>query len=384
MQLPDDSFDARDYAQVTFSPETEIEVPNLVTITERVMDFNKCTKGFHDSINTLEVVEKQGKVLVGTEQGKIYLVDVANNRVQGFMRADRWLSCTTFSAGTVASAGLSKHLELHSLKTMKRIFRWSSGQTLEAFSRLGIAGFRVGRCHHIIVNLGYLHFGIINPKTRRVLKTFSLPTEQLLEEKVQPPELAAQPKIVLNYLVARNCSSLAVLLQEDPRLYLFDFFSMRMRGVVTLYSSSDILPGFQLYNSLLLQSSTHLLLLLQFVGETRFGTRVSTYLFVLSVSHAPEPELRLHFTLEIEKIGFVVSADIREETLLRVQGVEQGFMVVVGTSDGMSRTLNIDTKKQKYYDMSNFQKSGRGSDRSHRRRNNRNEDVQARHHLRDV
>ena len=328
-------------------------------ISKQTMCFHMMKGGFDDMINTLRSDLKR-YILVGTERGMIYVVNMVENRITSCISADPMLSSIHLSHNTVFASGFSKSIQGFNYLSSKANFNLVPNSQLEGYWRKGVIISKLSKNNMIIVNIGYMDFKIISSKTKKVLKTMTIQRDGSINRRNDNKQMGSpRPKyVLLNYCVMSEKGILSLLIKDDSLLYFYDIKSMQFIKKINLYEAKDLVGGNYLNNTVLLTCGKYFVVILQFkiYSKKRSLLKLKSILYIFQYMEDTPPSIDYYFHLLLPEIEIIVSHDAKQITQ-PVSGVEDGITFVVGTSSGVSRVFSLDFKTKDIVKRSVINKS---------------------------
>lgn len=366
------------WSDLKFEEPTEFRAGEFL-VKKYELNFNKLRGGFDDMINLLEADFKKF-VLVGTEKGKIFVVDMRNKRVLSVIQSDTWLNSIFLSKTTVMASGLHRRIEGYSLRAKPCLFRYDSRQQQAAFGSKGVVFQKVNNRSFVIANTGFLRFTIFNSRSRKIVRTFQIPPHFIVKNSRAETGPEPSKRVILNYSALKVSGVICFMLKGDAHLYFFNCKTQQLLHVVKLFSQEDLGSAMFLANTVMLPCGDFILVILQFRRNSESSKKVKTILYVHQVVTACEKQRILyHFFLDLKDFEIIYSHDIKPVTN-QVMGVDKGFTLILGTSVGVSRCIVVDLQRQTYVPRTVIRKSNISSPRLPRRRNLRDSHLQQWHH----
>jgi WD40 repeat protein len=269
----------------------------------REMDFNSIEHPFKDYINTLCIDKRARFILIGTEEGQIYVFDLLKNKMMDQITFDKWINSLMITGSSFVASGYNRNIEGFSLKSRARLFRLKAYPSIDAYSSKGIVFFKVNKKSDILANVGYTDFKVFNAQTRKVLKSFSVfPTKMDLTGRRSEYE-----PITLNFATTFKGSTIALMVQNDPHLYFYNYKTNQVIKTLKLYDPVDLEKSRRsLFNTVFMPYRGYILVLLQFAKRGAHQKFFKTILYVFrEVSQIKDNQkqttFEYHFHSEIGK-----------------------------------------------------------------------------------
>jgi hypothetical protein len=263
-----------------FSQATKVILSDNRQYLKRSMSLHSPELPFDDTVNTM-VSDKKSNLIIGTEKGKVLVFNIARNKIVGEFKADKWIYSLFTSFNTVFASGYQRTIEQFSLSSFKSIWKIQASPDRENYGPRGVILSDVDKLSKVIANVGSTQFKIFNSRTRKVLKTFSVPLH-LLGGVVRPD---GRKPVVINYVYFPRTTVMAIIAKDDPFVYIYDFMQRQLLTRVKLYSKEDLGTKTFLKNSVMMQSEGHLFVYLQFGRNNPDTTnnKVKTILYIVKV-----------------------------------------------------------------------------------------------------
>lgn len=340
------------WAGVKFGEKQYFNI-NSFLLSKTVLSFAGMADGFDDMINTLKS-DLRRYIMVGTEKGRIYVIDMLENRVVSCIDCDPWLNSIFLAGSCIFASGFSRKIEGYNLLSNKKTFSLDSGEKPEAFWHKGIMFEKLTASPVILANSGYLKFRVISTLTRKQLKVFTVTIRGM--KNFSSAELGKP--VLLNFAVIRSKQTIVgFMVRGDPNLYFYDVKLHRMVKELSLYSAESLAQGTFLCNTVLLSCNDYFVTILQFRKNTKAGSQVKSILYLCRRRDLPNCEtIEYMFYVVLPELEVIISHDVKEITE-QVAGVSHGLTLVLGSSNGVSRVLSLDFHKKCYVQRSVMKKS---------------------------
>ena len=342
---------AAQWAGVKFGEKQYFNI-NSFLLSKTVLSFAGMVDGFDDMINTLKT-DLRRYIMVGTEKGRIYVIDMLENRVVSCIDCDPWLNSIFLAGNCIFASGFSRKIEGYNLVSNKKILSLDSGEKPEAFWHKGIM-FEKLTWSVILANSGYMKFRVISTRKRKQLKVFTVKLRGM--RNVTGAELGGP--ILLNFAVLRsNQTMLGFMVRGDTNLYFYDIKLHRMVKELSLYAAESLSQGTFLCNTVLLSCNDYFVTILQFRKNSKSGSQVKSILYLCRRKGLSGCDtIEYMFYVVLPEIEVIISHDAKEITE-PVAGVSHGLTLVLGSSNGVSRVLALDFLRECYVQRSVMKKS---------------------------
>lgn len=254
------------------------QVPDTKPVFRR-WELNLSTKSrpFQDMVNCIAAESEACRLLaLATEKGLIYVFNFQKNKMETCIQADHWIGSVVINSHSILISNYAFYVCQYGLRSNRLSNRIKpTTKDREGFGPKGIIFTEINNRGLILFNSGYLKFRIYNTKTRKILKTFS-PFEGHPIANHEPA------KMVLNYNLNVMTSTLAIILKDDPHLYLWDMEGLKLLSSMKLYEPGSLPRGMNLMSTGLISCRNHFLVLLQFQNPKISG-KLSSVLIVISL-----------------------------------------------------------------------------------------------------
>ncbi len=339
------------WRELRFEEPTEFRAGEFL-VKNFELNFNKLRGGFDDMINLIETDFKK-HLLVGTEKGKIFVIDMLSKRVLSVIQSDAWLNSLFLFRSTVMASGCSRKVEGYSLRAQSCLFRFDPRQPQTAYGSKGIVFHKLNSQSFAIASIGYLRFMIFSTRSRKVLRVFEVP----LFRRAGRPQPEPDKRVVVNYCALRVPGVICFMLKSDEHLYFFNCKTHRLLHAVKLYNQEELGSAIFLANSVMLPCRDFILVILQFRKNCEASDKVRTILYIHQVEETDgRQRVRFHFFLELKDFEIIYSQDIKP-VAHQVMGVDEGFTLILGTSVGFSRCIVVDLHRKAYVPRTVIKKS---------------------------
>lgn len=170
------------------------------------------------------VITRAGKdnILIGTENGRVLLINLKSNRLKAYLEVDPWLTSVVCHRSEVWSVGLKRELTATSLRSQRKVASFQLQPSKEKYSPNGVQLKPTKAANFYLHNSGGLNFTVISLQTKKPIRRFNL--EHHLSglpgfAKFRPADKTAR------CLCVSTKSSLLffVLNRKDPHFVIFDY-----------------------------------------------------------------------------------------------------------------------------------------------------------------
>lgn len=291
--------DMSNIAHLGFS-EPEPFTSLLRTYNRRILDFSEEKEKF----GYLNTICSDGKkhLLIGTEQGIIYVFSLLANRFVASIRSDKWINSIQLACHQVYSVGIDRIIRSFHLKSQKQCFAIETSEDDAAFGAKGVKLYDTTFTHKLIANTGFSRFAVLDPKKNKVIYRFDVSKDA----SGCSLGLAAKssPTTVLNYCMVKRSFLLFYLLEDDEHLFFFDYKRRRLEKKIRVFEMDKLVrKNVMLVNSLLLEEEGHIFMVLQFSMNERDKSNLITILYVFEATNKPgNDRVRELFQLKLSSL----------------------------------------------------------------------------------
>lgn len=263
-------------------------------------------KTHKDYINFISVEDlNKAQVVIGTEKGIIIVFSLQTNKTIGCFQADQWVSSMKFRGHSLYVSGKSRVLQGFHARSGHKEFSLAQEEAFEAYGTAGIKiqslapwNRRGHRKELMIINSGFCKFKIINSKTKKVLSAFDL--DEHLVAATPNMHQRTRRKVIMNYCVISDSNLLCTFLEAGDSIQIFDFKLQKMAYRLQLYDRSSKPDNTLLINTMLMERSGILFVLLQFTNNQN-KPKITTIIYV--IRRQASSEFEFLFYKNFSKVG---------------------------------------------------------------------------------
>ena len=186
------------------------------------------------------VITRAGKdnILIGTENGKVLLINLKSNRLKAYLDADPWLTSVVYHRSEVWSVGLKRELAATSLRSQRKVASFQLQPSKEKYSPNGVQLKPTKAGNFYLHNSGGLNFTLMSLQTKKPVRRFNL--EHSLSSvagfgKFRPADKTARCLCVS----AKSSLLFFVLNRKDPHLVIFDYRTTKILKFEPLLAPID-------------------------------------------------------------------------------------------------------------------------------------------------
>ena len=272
----------------------------LRTYNRRILDFSQEKEEF----GYLNTICSDGKkhLLIGTEQGIIYVFSLLANRFVASIRADKWINSIKLASQKVFSVGMDRIIRSFEVKSQKQCFVLKTSDDDAAFGAKGVKLYETSHTNKLIANTGFGRFSVLDPKKNKVIYRFDVSKESSGSSFGRTDK--ASPATVINYCVVKGSFLLIYLLEDNEHLFFFDYKQRKMEKRVRAFEMDKLARrNAMLVNSLLLEDDGYIFMVMQFSMNEREINNLITILYVFEAKKTPGPDrVRELFQLKLSTL----------------------------------------------------------------------------------
>lgn len=274
MQPPQKSLSLKDFH---FSEEEIFYSELKRAYKKRILDLNPLSNHF-EYINAL-CTDGIKHLLIGTEEGTIYVFSLVDNSMVGTIKGVKWIYSILLTYNRIFAVGQSRVIKCFNLRSLRQTYYFP--QSEEGYGSKGIKLSETAISNKIISNVGYGKFKIFDAVKLKVIYCFDIAYDTLKEIK---PEHASSNPTVINYCVIKRHFKICYMLEEDGHIYFYNYMQHRLQRKIRLFDYEEVSGNKQiLANSLILEEDGFLFIVLQFSNNKIEKCQLKSVLFVLRV-----------------------------------------------------------------------------------------------------
>lgn len=243
----------------------------------RILDLNPLSNQF-EYINAL-CTDGKKYLLIGTEEGTIYVFSLKDNQMIGTIKGVRWMYSLLITYNRIFAVGQSRIVKCFNLRSLRKTNYFP--QMLEGYGSKGIKLSDTEITNKIIANVGYGKFKIFDAVKLKVIYCFDIAWDTLKEIKSEHTTL--QPTVI-NYCVIKRFFKVCYMLDEDGHIYFYNYKQHKLLRKIRLFDYDELTKNNQiLANSLILEQDGFLFIILQFSNNQIENCQLKSVLFVVRV-----------------------------------------------------------------------------------------------------
>ena len=350
------------WREVKFSEPEMIRLDQIQEqhlVPKRTLNFNQAGRfeELEDSINTLDADNKRDLIAVGTEFGRIFLINFKKNFVHMCIQGGEQVESAILCGEQIySSSGEEKTIQGYSNRSTPCMFRLKCIKGREAYSSKGIHLSKIDKKHNILANTGYLTFKIFHSITKKVLRSFDI--KHLFHQYRMPPTNAHLQLVLLNYTLIESSRLIALLIERDHCLYFFDYFQYKLLPPIELSKPKDFGSTMFLQNTVMMSNCNYFIVILQFNKNQTRKVEKKTRLYVCRVglNQGASSTAEMLFYCDLENVETIIANDITKLDSNSNTNFKEGFVIVLGTVRGVSRVYHLDLENKSCRQFSEYRK----------------------------
>lgn len=328
-------------------------------VPKRTLNFNEGGRfdELEDSINTLDADNRRDLIAVGTEQGRIFVINFKKNKVHMCVQGEEQVESAILCGEQIySSSGEEKTIQGYSNRATPCRFRLRCVSKREAYSSKGIHLSKIDKKHNILANTGYLTFKIFHSITKKVLRSFDI--KDLFHQYRMPSNNPHFPLVLLNYTLIESSRMVALLVERDHCLYFFDYFLFQLLPPIELSKPKDFGSTVFLQNTVMMSNCNYFIVILQFSKNQTRKVEKKTRLYVCRVglNQGVHATAEMLFYCDLDNVETIIANDITKLDSKSNTNFREGFVIVLGTVRGVSRVYHLDLENKSCRQFSEYRK----------------------------
>src|SRR3990167_3525977 len=186
------------------------------------------------------VITRAGKdsILIGTENGKILLINLKSNRLKAYLSVDPWLSSVVSHRSVIWSVGTKKEGSGTCVRSNRQVANFQLQPSNDKYSVNGVQIKPTKSPSFYLHNSGGLSFTVMSLQTRKPIRRFDL--EHILQKQVEFAGIRQRDRVRCCMCVSTKSSKLFVIVnRKDPHLVIFDYKRMEVLNFEPLLAPGD-------------------------------------------------------------------------------------------------------------------------------------------------
>lgn len=243
----------------------------------RVLDLEPIQNQFQ-YVNVL-CTDGRKYLIIGTEEGLIYIFSLLQNQITGVVIADKWINGLLVSQNKLFSVGITNSIDCFNIRSLRLAFKFPTSR--EGYGPKGVKLSDTAINNKIIANTGFGQFKIIDAIKLKVIYCFNIAWDTLKEVQA---DYGAEGPTVINYCVIKRFFKVCYLLQEDGHVYFYNYKEHKLLRKIRLFDFEESYKNNNLMvNSLMLEQDGFLFIVLQFSNNSLDNQKLKSVLFVIQM-----------------------------------------------------------------------------------------------------